>query len=123
MNIKFSDNALNLKITEAELERLNAGESVATEGTIADRRLAFRIIPASGLDAIQSDYSADEDETVLEFYTPANDIATLAAMGRSKHGLCLQESDPEITLQVDIRADTREKTVKLQNATNKRDKT
>lgn len=112
MNVKFSDDAINLKITEAELEKLCTGQSVATTLAIAGRRLAFRIIPSAGGEEVQCDYTADDETTTLLVTAPAGDIQTLADMGRSKQGINLQASAPQITLQVDIRSDLREKATK-----------
>lgn len=108
MNVKFSDNAVNVKITEAELAQLQAGTALETSIGFGNARLKV-VLVAADLSAITVNHAGDTAQTQLVFRVPSSEITRLAEMGRSKHGLHFDYEGLEVTLQVDVRSDSRDK--------------
>lgn len=107
MNVKIKDRSLQFKITEEELNTLLKGQCVHVESKIMDRTLVVTINPRSRESVMTSKLVIDDGDVYLNLLLPPQKIQDLSDMGRSRAGLEQQVGDLSITLQVDLRADSR----------------
>ncbi len=107
MNVKIKDRSLQFKITEEELNTLLKGQCVHVESKIMDRTLVVTINPRGRESIMTSKLVIDDGDVYLNLLLPPQKIQDLSDMGRSRAGLEQQVGDLSITLQVDLRADSR----------------
>ncbi|AGH97665.1 hypothetical protein [Micavibrio aeruginosavorus] len=112
MNVKISGNSITFKISEFELNAL-IEQGVITQETRFDTGVfVTRIIfPADdNADPIKFLVSNVPDGGAcidLSFGVTHKDISFLSAIGKNREGLSMKSGNIDVTLQVDIRKDSR----------------
>lgn len=107
MNVKIEDRNLRFKITEDELNKLIAGQCLHLKTPILTKTLVVTINPQGRGDAMEARLTMDGSEVYLNLLIPSSKVRDLSDMGRSRAGLQQQAGDLSISLQVDLRADSR----------------
>ncbi|MCE7887397.1 MAG: hypothetical protein DYH13_07840 [Alphaproteobacteria bacterium PRO2] len=107
MNVKIEDRNLRFKITEEELNKLMARQFLHLKTPILNKTLVVTINPQGRGDAMEARLALDGNEVYLNLLIPFSKVRDLADMGRSRAGLQQQAGDLSISLQVDLRADSR----------------
>ncbi|MBK7362556.1 MAG: hypothetical protein IPJ01_09700 [Micavibrio sp.] len=107
MNVKIENKSLRFKITEEELIVLMEGHCVHQEIVIMDKALIVVINPQGRGTGIEARLVQDKNEAYLNLLLPPSKVQKLSDMGRSRAGLQQQMENLSITLQVDVRADSR----------------
>ena len=100
MNVRIEERNLRFKISEEELEILLNGGALKVEAMIV-----AQIKPIDNGDDISVNY----DEAGLVLSVPKPKLLELSAMGKSRDGLSVKQGDLSLSLQVDIRKDSRKK--------------
>ncbi len=100
MNVRIEDQNLRFKISEEELEILLNGGDLKAEAMIV-----AQIKPSDSGD----DISVNNDGAGLVLNVPKPKLLELSGMGKSRDGLSVKLGDLSLSLQVDIRKDSRKR--------------
>lgn len=105
MNVKFSENAVTFKISEEELYRLSNGQDVeniyALGGAVCHR------IESVGDQKDEMMLVINDMSMIL--HVPMRHIKTLLNIGKNREGIHTNIGDTKLSLQVDIRKDSRKR--------------
>lgn len=106
MNVKIEDKAITFKISEPEMRSLLKGKSLENEIHLLTGALKIRINP-------EDDNRLDVDffENALCLKVGKSTLKKLSEMGRSREGVSNDGNATKVSLQVDLRADTRRRPV------------
>ncbi len=113
MNVKITEESVIFKITEEELNRLLGGNIL--EKKIPMGSSAFTMAVHPRFDECHENSQRDsleliwvEAESYLALRTTMGDVQKLSAMGKSRDGLSAYVNGLHISLQVDVRKDSRD---------------
>lgn len=107
MNVKIKDKAFQFKITEEELSALLNGQCIHAEVKVMNKALVVTINPRSSESIMTSKLVIDDGDVYLTLLLPQQKVQEFSDMGRSRSGMEQQVGDLSITLQVDLRTDSR----------------
>ena len=96
MNIKIEEQNIRFKITEEELNQLLSGAQLEINALIF-----VRIIPKG------SDVLVKHNNGEIVLTVPKQNLVELMDMGKSQSGLKMKQGDLSLSLQVDVRKDSR----------------
>lgn len=105
MNLKIDQNDLRFKISEEELNALLKGQSLSTEASIAKTVFAVTIAVNANESGVRIE--TNERRVMLCLWVTPDQLKNLSDLGRSRAGLRQQSGDVCVTLQVDVREDSR----------------
>lgn len=113
MNVKITGNSVTFKITEEELNTLLSGASLEEELAIGTNRFLMGVSTAhyisSGISQTHLDLSSDDTLSRFILHTGMDEIEKLSGMGKNRDGLSVRSGNLDVSLQVDIRKDSRER--------------
>ncbi len=107
MNVRIEEQKLRFKISEEELGTLLDGHSIHVSVTLLNKTFKVTINPNRLNDSMEGKLVLEQSEVYLNLLVPPSEIQALSEMGRSRCGLENQIGDLSISLQVDLRGDTR----------------
>ena len=107
MNVRIENQNLRFKISEKELTQLLDGHCVHTKIVLMDKTLIVCVNPTGHGAKMEGKLVLDQSEVYLNLLIPPSHIQELSDMGRSHAGLEQDIDGMAISLQVDVRADTR----------------
>lgn len=106
MNIKIEEGALTFKIHDMELEALLRGETLKSTTYIGGKSLYVCIKSADG-DGLHANLQWAASSMTLEAEAGMDILKKLVAMGKSREGITVMQDGTSITLQVDVKNDSR----------------
>lgn len=109
MNVKIDNQNIRFKISERELNSLLTKKPIQTKLTLTDNAFVTTIYPADESDVVQACFVQNENETHIKLYVPSSQLQGLLDMGRSRKGLEEIVNGLSISLQVDVRQDSRQR--------------
>lgn len=108
MNVKLEAEGATIKISEEELKALLHSEELLLQTDFCGAELRFLIVPQRGEDNPEVAVGKDNEVTEYRLNLPMDTIGALENIGRNRDGLSVGDGlGGYITLQVDIRKDTR----------------
>lgn len=112
MKVKISEEAVVIKLAEAELARLLDDRFLETRVDIGPARFCLAIDLSAGGETpgckeAPLRFLAGQSESRLTLYTTPEEIQKLADMGKDRDGLSFQSGNVVCRLQVDVRSDSR----------------
>ena len=107
MNIKIKEQNLRFKITEDELNSLLSGHCQHVKVTMLDKTLVVVINPQGRSEAMEVKLIQDHNEVYLNIFVPPEKLQELSDIGRNRKGIETNIKNLLISLQVDVRADSR----------------
>ncbi len=107
MNVRIEEQNLRFKISEEELEKLLGGHCVHAKITLLGKALIVCVNPAGRGGELASKLVLDQSDVYLTLLIPPSSVQELSDMGRSRAGLQQEVDGLSISLQVDVRADSR----------------
>lgn len=107
MNVKIEEQKLRFKILEEELNALLSGKFLEQKIQILDKALIIIIDPKGEGDEFSPKLILDQDEICLRLLISSARLHELSDMGRSRKGLDLSVGGLYVSLQVDVRGDSR----------------
>lgn len=107
MNLRIKNKNLCFKITEEELNTLIDHKCLNIKICFPDKELIIMINPQGREPSMEAKLTHDQNETYLNLLVPPEKIIELSDIGRNKKGIETTIDDLSISLQVDIRADSR----------------
>ncbi len=107
MNLKIAENSVTFKITEEELKLLLSGRSLETIVPIAGNDFAMVIQPSKKDIEAPLILILDRDESCLQLTTTNAQLQKLMDIGKNREGLSSMLNSLRVSLQVDVRADSR----------------
>jgi len=114
MNVKISEDSVTFKITEEELNTLLSGRALERKMLLG--RGTFVVVIDPDPEPFFEDAAAhplklihDKFETCLMLCTSRDNVRKLFDMGRSRDGLSCHADGMNVSLQVDVRGDSRSK--------------
>jgi hypothetical protein len=116
MNIKISEDSVTFKISEHELNELLTAQKLEKKVQIGTSEFVMLIDPCSEKyfdDSRERPLKLilDRSESCLMLCTTMDELKRLSDMGKNRDGLSSCVNGLNIFLQVDLRTDTRAKTV------------
>ncbi len=109
MNVKITETAVIFKISEDEMHHLLSRKPLEKILPIASNEFAMVIDPRDTEKDSPLILVLDKDESCIMLRTSHRHIEKLAAMGRNRHGLTHEQDGISVTLQVDLRQDSRKR--------------
>ena len=106
MDIKISEKTVTFKITEEELNILLNGQPLKKNVLIAANDFVMAIDLADESADVPLRLILDRDGSCLILRTSIEQIRKLVEMGKSREGLFCNWSELDISLQVDVRANS-----------------
>ena len=116
MNLKIENQNLRFKISENELKKLLLKEILGTKATFLDNKFIVSILPFSSKNNIELKSTLEEnlEEKKLEqnciylnLSITEKEIQKLVEMGKSRLGIKFKIEEILVSLQVDMRDDSR----------------
>lgn len=119
MKIKLSDQSITFKITEDEMNRLLSDFPLETAIAAGPNKIRVSLEPdAPEGSAPALDIVPDPSGAKLVLHLHRSDILKLSVMGKDKNGLSIKTGGLDISVQVDVRADSRRKNAPLKQTGN-----
>ncbi len=109
MNVRIEEQNLRFKISEDELAMLLSGRSLSVRVGFAGKALIATIDPENVGEVMETRLSLDDNEVHLNLLIPPSSVQKLSDMGRSRTGLQQEVNGASVSIQVDLRADSRKK--------------
>jgi hypothetical protein len=107
MNIKIENQKLRFKITEDELAKLCAGHCLNTQVNFLNKVFVTVINPQGLTKGMDARLVCDEGDTYLTLFVSPDQTQELSDLGRSRQGIEVNIDGLTISLQVDLRSDSR----------------
>ena len=107
MNVKIKEQDLRFKITEEELNQLLDNHCLHLKVEFPGKEFVVTINPQEQGKDMEPKLVLDQSETYLQLVVPATALQDLSEMGRSRGGLKQQIGGVSVSLQVDVREDSR----------------
>ncbi len=107
MKVRIEEQDLRFKISEEELNTLLSGQSLSVKIGLAGNPLVVTIDPQGSGDALEPKLVLDDEEAHLNLLVSPASVQELSDMGRSRDGLQQEIDGLSVSLQVDLRADSR----------------
>lgn len=113
MNVKITKNSVTFKITEKELNALLTGATLEEEIMVGAIHLLMIVSTTSRepseINQTYLDLSSDNAQSRLSLHTSMDEIEKLSDMGKNRDGIFVHTGNLDVSLQVDIRKDSRER--------------
>ena len=114
MNVKIAEDSLTFKISEDELNTLLAGTALEKEIIIGGNAFTIAVDPlhhenADDAGEISLALTLACEKSCLRLCASMNDIKKLSDMGKNRDGLSARIDGLAVSLQVDMRKDSRGK--------------
>ena len=107
MKVRIENQNIRFKITEEELNQLLDGHGLHIRMSFFDRDFVVNINPNEQDEMMELKLIHDQNDGYLCLLVSPSYIQNLSDMGRSRKGLEHKTADLFVSLQVDVRADTR----------------
>ncbi len=107
MNVRIEEQNLRFKISEEELAMLLGGHPVHTKVALLEKTLVATINPKGAGKSMVPKLVLDDTDVYLNLLVPPLSVQELSEMGRSRVGLQQDIDGMFVSLQVDLREDSR----------------
>lgn len=107
MNIKIDNHALKFKISEEELNVLLLDKCIHTKINFLDKTFVICVNPQKQKKEIALNFVTEEDEAYISLLIPFEKIEELSNIGKCRSGIETKVDNISVSLQVDVRKDTR----------------
>ncbi|PCI99933.1 MAG: hypothetical protein COB14_05130 [Alphaproteobacteria bacterium] len=107
MNVRFEEQNIRFKISEEELKQLMQGHIVRVSlGLLVNSMIAL-INPNALGEGMEVKQVLDGDTSYITLLVPSNVLVDLHNMGKNRDGIVVQQGELSLSLQVDVRKDSR----------------
>ncbi len=107
MNVRIEDQALRFKMTEQELDQLLEGHCLHIKIGFFGREFIVVINPQGHGEGMMLKLVQDQNEAYLQLLILPEIVQQLSEIGRSRTGLQQDVDGVSVSLQVDVREDSR----------------
>ncbi len=107
MNVKIENQTLKFKISEEELNVLLLDKCIHTKINLLDKSFVICVNPQKEKKDIALNFVTEDDEVYISLFMPFTKIEELSNKGKCRSGIETEVNDIAISLQVDIRKDSR----------------
>jgi len=109
MNVRIEEQNLRFKISEEELGLLLNGQCLSERVGITSKGFVITINPQGRGDGMEPKLVLDQTEACLQLLVPSEIVQELFEMGRSRSGISCDVDGVSISLQVNVRGDSRKR--------------
>jgi len=107
MNVRIEDQALRFKMTEQELGQLSHAHCLHVKVNFFGKEFVVSVSPKGHDKNMALKLVQDQDEVYLQLLIPPEIVQKLSDMGRSRAGVQQEVDGVSVSLQVDVREDSR----------------
>ncbi|PCI57242.1 MAG: hypothetical protein COB36_02965 [Alphaproteobacteria bacterium] len=107
MNVRFEEQDIRFKISEEELKHLMQGHIVRVSLGLLVNSMTVLINPNALGEDMEVKHVLDDDTSYITLLVPSNILVDLHNMGKNRDGIEVKQGDLTLSLQVDVRKDSR----------------
>lgn len=107
MNVRFEEQDIRFKISEEELKQLMHGHIVRVSVGLLVNSMIVMINPNALGEGMEVKHIFDDDTSYITLLVPSHVLVDLYNMGKNRDGIAVKQGALSLSLQVDVRKDTR----------------
>ncbi|MGH1378752.1 MAG: DUF7009 family protein [Alphaproteobacteria bacterium] len=107
MNIRIEEQKIRFKISEEELKELMEGHIINSHIDFMANSMTVLINPNALGDNMEVKHVFDDDMSYITLLVPSHILSDLNDMGKNRDGVSAKQGEVSLSLQVDVRKDTR----------------
>ncbi len=109
MNVRFEEQDIRFKISEEELKHLMQGHIVRVSVGFSLNSVTILINPNALGEGMEVKHIFDDDTSYITLLVPSHILVDLHNMGKNRDGIVVKQGALSLSLQVDVRKDSRPK--------------
>lgn len=107
MNVRFEEQNIRFKISEDELKQLMQGHLLNVSIGLLVNSMIVLINPNSLGEEMEVKQVFDGDTSYITLLVPSHVLVDLHNMGKNRDGIAVEQGELSLSLQVDMRKDSR----------------